>query len=68
MLRQEDIEAYRRMTAEEKVQQWRALVRQGWKLLDVPDAETGRRKWEAWEREHARANENILRTLHERDT
>ena len=67
MLHPDDIEAYRRMTPDQKLREWRALVRSGWKFFDVPDPETGKRKWAAWEREHRLANESVLRILLERD-
>lgn len=67
MLHPEDIEAFRRMTPEEKLEEWRALVRFSWKFMDLPDEETARRKWEAWEREHFLSNLNVIRALRERD-
>lgn len=68
MLHPEDLEAIRRMTPDEKLEAWRELVRFAWPFFDVPDPETGRRKWDAWQREHDLANQNVLRILCERDT
>ena len=62
----DDIESIRRMTPDEKFQQWRALVRFSWKFFDLPDEETGRRKWQVWLREHDRSNANLLRALREK--
>jgi hypothetical protein len=67
MLRKEDIEAIRRMTPEQRLKEWQSLVRFSIKFFKIPDEECGRRKWEAWEREHARGNANLLKLLLERD-
>lgn len=63
----QDIDAIRRMTPTQRLEEWRALVRFSWKFFDMPDDETGRRKWAAWEREHELSNLNLVRALVERD-
>ena len=67
MLHAEQLEAIRRMTPEQRFEEWRALVRFCWKHWDVPDPEMGRRKWAAWERQHEEGNRRILEELRERD-
>ncbi len=59
----DDLDSIRRMTPDEKLQQWRALVRFSERFFDVPDPESGRRKWAAWEREHELSNINLVRAL-----
>lgn len=60
------IEAYRRMSPAERWEIWFELSELGMALWEANlSREEIDRRWEIWRREHAAANENMLRAFRE---
>jgi len=66
VLSAEGLDSIRRMTPDEKIRTWMALVRFSRPFWSLPTPEVGDRKWALWKREHDAGNENLLRALRER--
>jgi hypothetical protein len=60
---QDDLDTYRAMTPGERLALALELSAAFWRWFDVPDRETGDRKWAAWNRERDLSNEALVAAL-----
>lgn len=65
MLDEKELSYYRSLSPGERLALGLELSAWAWRWLDVPDRETGDRKWRAWMLEHDRSNEALVAALRE---